>query len=125
MQKNVVPHPYSDFIFAILVEEYGMIGGLVIVGLYMTLLWRGMQAVRRSKDAFAGLLSAGLTVSLVLQAMAHFAVVLDLGPVTGQPLPLVSMGGTSLLFTGLSLGIIQSVSRDGLEEDFEPEPSLA
>ncbi len=88
-----------------------MIGGAIILGLYLVLLFRGMRAVDMSQRAYGGLLSAGLSFALVMQAMVNMGVVVGLGPVTGLPLPMVSMGGTSLLFTGLSLGIILSVSR--------------
>ena len=119
-QRNTLPHPYSDFIYAIIVEEYGMLGGLFVIGLYLTLLYRGMIAVAKSERAFGGLLSAGLSFSLVMQAMMHIGVAVGLFPITGLPLPLISMGGTSLLFTGISLGIIISVSR-GEQEIVEPE----
>ena len=110
-QRNILPHPYSDFVYAIIVEEYGLIGGTTVVLLYLILLYRGMRAVYYSENAFGGLLSAGLSFALVLQAMVNIGVVVGLGPITGLPLPMVSMGGTSLLFTGVSLGIILSVSR--------------
>lgn len=110
-QRNFLPHPYSDFIYAIILEEYGLIGGVSVIFLYLVLLYRGMRAVARSEKAYGGLLSAGLSFALVLQAMVNMGVAVGLGPITGLPLPLVSMGGTSLLFTGLSLGIILSVSR--------------
>lgn len=119
-QRNTLPHPYSDFIYAIIVEEYGMLGGILVIGLYLTLLYRGMIAVAKSERAFGGLLSAGLSFSLVMQAMMHIGVAVGLFPITGLPLPLISMGGTSLLFTGISLGIIISVSR-GEQEIIEPE----
>lgn len=110
-QRNILPHPYSDFVYAIVIEEYGMIGGIIILGLYLLLLHRGMKAAYNSERAFGGLLSAGLSFDLVCQAMVNMGVVVGLGPITGQPLPLISMGGTSMVFTGLSLGIILSVSR--------------
>ena len=116
-QRNFLPHSYSDFIYAIIVEEYGLIGGIVILFLYLALLYRGTIIVTRSDRAFGGLLSAGLTFSLVIQAMINMGVAVGLGPITGQPLPLLSMGGTSLLFTGLSLGIILSVSRGDISEE--------
>jgi cell division protein FtsW len=115
-QRNFLPHPYSDFIFAVIIEEYGLIGGSLIVMLYLLLLYRGMLAVSKSENAYGGLLSAGLSFALVLQAMVNMGVAVGLGPITGLPLPLVSMGGTSLLFTGISLGIILSVSRGETEE---------
>ncbi len=110
-QRNILPHPYSDFVYAIVIEEYGMIGGVIVIGLYLVLLHRGMKAAYNSERAFGGLLSAGLSFDLVCQAMVNMGVVVGLGPITGQPLPLVSMGGTSMVFTGLALGIILSVSR--------------
>lgn len=118
-QRNILPHPYSDFVFAIIVEEYGMIGGMVVLILYLILLARGMKAVTNSERAFGGLLSAGLSFALVLQAMVNMGVVVGLGPITGLPLPLISMGGTSLLFTGLSIGIILSVSRGETDSSWE------
>ncbi len=117
-QRNILPHPYSDFIYAILVEEYGMIGGIAVLSLYLILLHRGMKAAYNSERAFAGLLSAGLSFDIVCQAMINMGVVVGLGPITGQPLPLISMGGTSMVFTGLSIGIILSVSRGELDEAF-------
>lgn len=111
-EKNFLPHPYSDFIFAIIIEEYGTVGGLVVIVLYLVLLYRCVRIVTRSPKAFGALLAAGLSFSLTIQAFANMAVAVGLGPVTGVPLPLVSMGGTSLLFTSIAFGIILSVSRD-------------
>jgi cell division protein FtsW len=110
-QRNILPHPYSDFVYAIVIEEYGMVGGIVVLVLYLILLHRGMKAAYNSERAFGGLLSAGLSFDLVCQAMVNMGVVVGLGPITGQPLPLISMGGTSMVFTGLALGIVLSVSR--------------
>jgi cell division protein FtsW len=115
-QRNFLPHPYSDFIYAIIIEEYGITGGIVVVLLYLGLLWRGILTASRSDRAFGGLLSAGLSFALVMQAMINMGVAVGLGPITGLPLPLVSMGGTSLLFTGVALGIILSVSRGEVHE---------
>ncbi len=117
VQRNFLPEAYSDFAFAIIIEEYGLVGGVLVLFLYLVLLYRGMRVVANSDRAFGGLLSAGLTFAIVIQALVNIGVVVGLGPVTGQTLPLISMGGTSLLFTGLSLGIILSVSR-GEQEDF-------
>ncbi|MCC2548664.1 FtsW/RodA/SpoVE family cell cycle protein [Hymenobacter sp. BT175] len=110
-ERNILPHPYSDFIFAIILEEYGMLGGCFVLFLYLAFLYRGLKTVMNSYGAFGGLLSAGLSFSLVLQAMVNMGVAVGLGPITGLPLPLLSMGGTSLIFTGISIGIILSVSR--------------
>lgn len=117
-QKNFLPHPYSDFIYAVVLEEYGLAGGMGVLFLYLVLLYRGMLAVANSNNAFGGLLSAGLSFLLAIQAMLNMAVAVGLVPVTGQPLPLVSMGGTSLLFTGISFGIILSVSRGDVSGSF-------
>lgn len=110
-QRDILPHPYSDFIYAIILEEYGMMGGVLVLFLYLALLYRGLVTVTRSNGAFGGLLAAGLSFSLVLQGMINMGVAVGLGPITGLPLPLLSMGGTSLIFTGISIGIILSVSR--------------
>lgn len=115
-QRNFLPHPYSDFIYAVIVEEYGTIGGILTILAYLYLLWRGMRAIQSSRRAFGGLLSAGLTFSLVGQAMINMGVAVGLIPVTGQPLPMLSMGGTSMIFTGLSIGLILSVSRGEADE---------
>ena len=117
VQRNFLPEAYSDFAYAIIIEEYGLVGGVFVLFLYLVLLYRGMRVVANSDRAFGGLLSAGLTFAIVIQALVNIGVVVGLGPVTGQTLPLISMGGTSLLFTGLSLGIILSVSR-GEQEDY-------
>jgi cell division protein FtsW len=122
-QRNVLPHPYSDFIYAIVIEEYGIVGGFIVLGLYLILLHRGMKAAYNSERAFAGLLSAGLSFDLVCQAMVNMGVVVGLGPITGQPLPLISMGGTSMVFTGLSIGIILSVSRGERDKVWEEKES--
>jgi cell division protein FtsW len=115
-QRNYLPHPYSDFVYAIILEEYGMIGGVAVLLLYLALLYRGMRTAAMSDRTFGGLLAAGLAFAIVIQALVHMGVVVGLGPVTGQTLPLISMGGTSQLFTGIALGIILSVSRGDLEQ---------
>ncbi len=117
-QRNILPHPYSDFVYAIIIEEYGILGGLTVIAFYLVLLYRGMKAVMGSERAFGGLLSAGLSFAIVLQAFVNMGVVVGLGPVTGIPLPLISMGGTSILFTGISLGIILSVSRGETDREW-------
>ncbi len=123
-QRNILPHPYSDFVYAIVIEEYGMIGGVVVLILYLILLHRGMKAAYNSERAFGGLLSAGLSFDLVCQAMVNMGVVVGLGPITGQPLPLISMGGTAMVFTGLSVGIILSVSRGERDETWQQTESI-
>ncbi|WP_293297192.1 FtsW/RodA/SpoVE family cell cycle protein [Pedobacter sp. UBA4863] len=116
-ERNFLPHPYSDFIFAIIIEEYGTVGGFAIIVLYLVLLYRCVRIVTRSPKAFGALLAAGLSFSLTIQAFANMAVAVGLGPVTGVPLPLVSMGGTSMIFTSIAFGIILSVSRDVEENE--------
>ncbi|MBS4061816.1 MAG: FtsW/RodA/SpoVE family cell cycle protein [Bacteroidetes bacterium] len=111
-QRNFLPHPYSDFIFAIIVEEYGLLGGSFMVLLYLILLFRAVVIVTKIPQTFGAFLSIGVAFSLVFQAMINMSVAVGILPVTGQPLPLVSMGGTSIWFTSLSLGIILSVSKE-------------
>jgi len=111
-QRNFLPHPYSDFIYAIIVEEYGLIGGVGLVFLYLILLYRGIRIALKCPKTFGSLLAIGLCISLVFQALINMAVAVNLLPVTGQPLPMVSMGGTSIWFTCIAIGIILSVSRD-------------
>lgn len=110
-QKNFLPHPYSDFIYAIIIEEYGLIGGAVLVFLYLLFLFRCIKIVYKSPRAFGALLAVGLGLALVIQAMVNMAVAVNLFPVTGVTLPLVSMGGSSVIFTSIAFGIILSVSR--------------
>ncbi len=117
-QRNFLPHPYSDFIFAIFLEEYGLAGGSFLVLLYMILFYRVVRIVTRIPRNFGAFMAVGLGFSLVFQAMINMAVAVNLIPVTGQPLPLISMGGTSIWFTSISLGVILSVSR---EIDTSPE----
>ena len=112
VERNYLPESYSDEIYAIIVEEYGLLGGFVLIGLYLFLLYRCIKIVTKAPKAFGALLAAGLSFSLTIQAFANMAVAVGLGPVTGVPLPLVSMGGTSILFTSVAFGIILAVSRD-------------
>ena len=110
-QRNFLPHPYSDFIFAIIIEEYGLVGGTVVMLLYLILFFRVIRIANKCPGNFGALLSVGIGFSLVFQALINMAVAVSLFPVTGQTLPLISMGGTSIWFTCISLGIILSVSR--------------
>jgi cell division protein FtsW len=111
-QKNYLPEAFSDEIYAVIIEETGLLGGIVLICIYLFLLYRCIKIVTRAPKAFGALLAAGLSFSLTIQAFANMAVAVGLGPVTGVPLPLVSMGGTSILFTSVAFGIILSVSRD-------------
>ena len=116
VQRNFLPQASSDFIFAILIEEWGLVTSIFIVFLYLILLFRGVRLAIKTERTFGSLLAIGLTFSLVFQAMINMAVAVNLFPVTGQPLPLVSMGGTSIWFTSIALGMILSVSRESEAE---------
>jgi cell division protein FtsW len=120
VQSYFLPHAYSDYIYCIIIEEYGMMGGALVLMLYMMLVIRTIRMVNKSPKAFGSMLAMGLTLSITIQAFAHMAVNVNLMPVTGLTLPFVSLGGTSLMFTGLSLGIILSVSRQ-IEKTSEKE----
>ena len=111
-QRNFLPHPYSDFIYAIIIEEYGLVGGILLVFLYLILLFRAVKIISKAPGTFGSFLTIGVAFSLVFQAMINMGVAVGLLPVTGQPLPLVSMGGTSIWFTSLAIGIILSVSKE-------------
>lgn len=121
--KDVLPHPYSDFIFAIIIEEYGMMGGIVLIGLYMLFLWRSILIFKRCPYAFGAFLALGLSFTLVFQALINMAVNVHLLPVTGLTLPMVSMGGSSIVFTSFSIGLILSVSR--YVDELEGKSSVA
>ena len=118
-QRNFLPQSYSDFIFATVIEEYGIVGGTFTLLLYLILLYRGVLIAKNAPRTFGSLLAIGLSFSLVFQAMINMAVAVNLFPVTGQPLPMVSMGGTSIWFTCLAVGIILSVSRNTENEKME------
>jgi cell division protein FtsW len=110
-QRAFLPQASSDFIYAIIIEEYGLFTGMTILFLYLILFFRGIRILRDSDKTFGSLIAVGLSFSLVFQALINMAVAVNLFPVTGQPLPLVSMGGTSMIFTMITLGIILSISR--------------
>lgn len=112
---NYLPEAYSDEIYAIIVEQTGLIGGVILIFLYLFLLYRCVKIVTKAPKAFGALLAAGLSFSLTIQAFANMAIATGMGPVSGVPLPLVSMGGTSILFTSIAFGIILSVSKDNDE----------
>ncbi|MFV9551909.1 FtsW/RodA/SpoVE family cell cycle protein [Algibacter sp. PT7-4] len=110
MQKNFLPQSSSDFIFAIIIEEYGLLGGFVIMVLYLWLLFRIVIVAQKSDTIFGKLLVLGVGLPIVFQALINMAVAVELFPVTGQTLPLISSGGTSIWMTCLAIGIILSVS---------------
>ncbi len=111
IQRNYLPSPYSDFIYAIVCEEYGVIGGVFLIFIYVFLLFRTTRLVTKSPKAFGAMVAIGLSMSLVFQALANIAVSVNLVPVTGLTLPMISLGGTSILFTCIAFGIILSVSK--------------
>jgi len=110
-QRNVLPLPNSDYVYAILIEEWGVLGGIAVVFAYIVLLLRGKRIFNLAPDPLAAYLGAGLSISLVFQAFINMAVAVDLFPVTGQTLPMISMGGVSVIFTCISFGIILSTSK--------------
>jgi cell division protein FtsW len=111
-QRNFLPHPYSDFIYAIIIEEYGIVGGAFVIFIYLVFLFRCIRIFRKCPYAFGVFLALGLSFTLVIQALINMAVTVNLFPVTGVTLPLVSMGGSSFLFTCFAIGIILSVARN-------------
>ena len=117
-QRNFLPHPYSDFIFAIIIEEYGILGALIVLMLYIILFTRVLRIVIKWPLTFGSYMAFGLGFLVIVQAMINMGVSIGLLPVTGQPLPFVSMGGTSMMATGIIIGMILSVTRN-LDEDTE------
>jgi cell division protein FtsW len=110
--RDFLPQAYNDFIYAIIIEEYGLIGGAFIMFIYLVFLYRCIRIYKRCPFAFGAFLALGLSFTLAIQAVANMAVTVNLFPVTGVTLPLVSMGGTSFIFTCLAIGIILSVARN-------------
>jgi cell division protein FtsW len=122
-QRNFLPQAYNDFIYSIIIEEYGLLGGAFMIFIYLVFLFRCIRIFRRCPYAFGAFLALGLSFTLVIQAVANMAVNVNLVPVTGVTLPLVSMGGSSFLFTCCSIGIILSVARNVEQlEGKEPAP---
>lgn len=109
--RNFLPYSHADFIYAIICEEYGLIGGVLVLGLYVLLFFRTVKLVTKSPKAFGAFLAIGLSLMLTVQALANIAVSVHLVPSTGLTLPMISMGGTSLVFTSIALGMILSVSK--------------
>ena len=109
--KDYLPHGYSDFIYANIISEYGLVGGAFVVFLYLLFLWRSILIFKRCPFAFGAFLAVGLSITLVFQAMLNMAVNVHLVPVTGLTLPMISMGGSSIWFTSIAIGIVLSVSK--------------
>lgn len=122
-QRNFLPHPYSDFIYAIIIEEYGLVGGAFVIFIYLLFLFRSIRIFKKCPFAFGAFLALGLSFTLAIQALANMAVNVNLFPVTGVTLPLISMGGSSFLFTCLAIGIILSVARNVEQLEGEKPPS--
>jgi cell division protein FtsW len=120
-QRNFLPSSFSDFIYAIVLEEYGFLGGSIVVLLYLVLLYRSVKIVQKANGSFGAYLVLGLSFSLVIQGMINMMVNVNLLPVTGQTLPLISMGGTSMWFTSIAIGMILSVSRSVELENAQTE----
>ncbi len=121
-QRNFLPQPYNDYVYSIIVEEYGILGGITIIFLYMILFFRSIKIARKCELKFGSYLVFGISFLMVLQALINMGVAVDLLPVTGQTLPFLSMGGTSLWFTCIGLGIILSVSKN-IKEQVEVVPA--
>lgn len=124
VQRNFLPNPYADFIFAIIIEEYGLVGAIFILSLYLLLFQRCLRILLKSPNSFGALLAIGLTLSLVMQGFINMGVAVHLFPLTGLPLPLISMGGTALWFTCFAIGVVLSVSAR-IEKQTENNKSLA
>ena len=118
-QRSILPYSESDFIFAIILEEYGLVGGTAALLCYLILFFRAIKISLKINSVFGSLIAIGLMFSLVFQALINMLVSVEIMPVTGQTLPLISMGGTSLVFTFIALGIILSVSRNSLKGEYE------
>lgn len=123
-QRSQLPHPYSDFAYAFIIEEYGVGGGVVIFLLFSWVFYRAGVIVRRCRNATTALLVLGLSLSITVQAFVNMLVCVGIFPVTGQPLPLISMGGSSVLFTCIAFGMILSVSRQNDAEDYAEAMAL-
>jgi cell division protein FtsW len=124
VQRNRLPEASKDFIFAIIVEEMGILGGGVIILLYMTLLFRAGVIARKSQTIYPAVLVIGIISLIVLQAFLHIGVNVRLGPVTGLPLPLISRGGTSIVMTSIALGIVQGIARHVNESPVSPKTEI-
>ncbi|MBM3939236.1 MAG: cell division protein FtsW [Sphingomonadales bacterium] len=123
-QRNYLPHPYSDFIYAIIVEEYGLLGGLIVTGCFLILVYRCLKIVVESPRAFGALVAMGLGLSMSLQAFVNMGVAVGMLPVTGLTIPLVSMGGTSLFMNSIGFGIILGISKYIEEEKQQQAEAL-
>lgn len=122
IERDFLPLAFSDYIYAIVVEEYSIVGGFIVMLIYFCILYRAGITARKSSDPLLSLMSMGLAICLVLQACISMGVTVSLGPVTGQPLPLISRGGFSILFTSIYLGLLYKISAKVIFEN-EKQPS--
>jgi rod shape determining protein RodA len=112
-QLSFLPEHHSDFIFSVIGEEWGFVGGLIVIGLFVLLLWRILRVAERANDAQGRLLAVGVAVWIGYQACVNMGMVMGLLPVVGVPLPFISYGGTSMLMLWLTIGLVQSIHRYG------------
>lgn len=117
VERDYLPQAFSDFIYAIIIEEMGIIGAAVIAFLYIVLLYRAARIASRCENNFPAFLVMGLALLLVIQATFNMMVAVGLAPVTGQPLPLISKGGTSTIINCAYIGVMLSVSRSAKKRD--------
>ena len=128
-ETSRLPLAFSDYIFSIVVEDLGLVGGCALLLFYLSLMARAGNIARQCKRAFPALLVIGMAVMIVLQALFHMAIVTGVFPVSGQPLPLISKGGSSILITSIAFGIMLSVSRFATQSkakkhEYDPETEL-
>ena len=121
IQRSILPYSSSDFIFSIVIEEYGLIGGIGVILAYLILFFRAILISFKVESLFGNLVTIGLVFSLVFQALINMLVTVEILPITGQTLPLISMGGTSIVFTCISIGIVLSISRDSNDREYDKE----
>lgn len=121
VQRNYLPEAFSDYIFAIIVEEGGFFAGIIVIGLYVLLLFRAYKVANKSTSLFCAVLVIGISLLIVFQALMHVCVAVDMMPVTGQPLPLVSRGGTSMIVNSIYFGLLINVTRSVMAADVRAE----
>ncbi len=112
IQKDFLPHPYSDFVFALIIEEYGIIGAGALMILYLILFFRVLYIIRQTKNLFSVYLGYGLVIMLFLQVIVNMGVCVGIFPVTGQPMPLISLGGSNYVFISITIGLLLNISKN-------------
>jgi cell division protein FtsW len=123
-QRAFLPQASSDFIYAILIEEYGTFWGFIVLLFFLIIFFRCIRIAQKSKNAFYSYIVMGLSFNLIVQAIINMAVAVNLIPVTGQPLPFISMGGTSIIFSSINIGIILNISRQVNEQSIKKEETI-